>query len=89
MSKHSRIPGVGKSFEAVGGTPANNPERHVYVNGNGNVDDGYSDFESRHERTTVWLESDLKRVLNNMCRRKGDKTRIVNAALRKYLSEVE
>lgn len=75
---------MGKSFEAVGGAPAN-PERHVYVNEN--VDDGYREFEATHERATVWLHNDVAQDLKTACKRRGDKTRIVNEALRAYLRE--
>ncbi|MEK4277595.1 hypothetical protein [Paenibacillus sp. FSL R7-0026] len=43
-------------------------------------------FEELHTRDTVWIENDLKQKLDNQSAEngRGEKTRIINEALRQY-----
>lgn len=45
-------------------------------------------FEELHTRDTVWIENDLKKKLDNQSAEngRGEKTRIINEALRNYFT---
>lgn len=44
-------------------------------------------FEDRYSRQTVWIEDDIiKRISDLTKNERGEKTRIINEALRKYLN---
>jgi hypothetical protein len=65
------------------------------VNTNVNVDVNVNvnrrrKFEERFTRQTYYIENDLLEKINRMAgNEKGEKTRIINEALRKYLLSVE
>lgn len=46
-------------------------------------------FEEMHRRDTVWIENELKDKLDNQSSEygRGEKTRIINEALRLYFSD--
>lgn len=46
-------------------------------------------FEELHRRDTVWIENELKDKLDSQSSEygRGEKTRIINEALRRYFSE--
>lgn len=45
-------------------------------------------FEELHTRDTVWIENDLKKKLDHQSAEngRGEKTRIINEALRRYFA---
>lgn len=46
-------------------------------------------FEELHKRDTFWIRNDLKQKLDELCvGEKGEKTRIVNEALKAYLEKL-
>ncbi|QQE81567.1 hypothetical protein GI364_24540 (plasmid) [Alicyclobacillus sp. SO9] len=56
------------------------------VSRNVNVHKRRKKFEERYSRATLYIENDLLELLNEVSGvEKGEKTRIVNDALRKYL----
>lgn len=86
MSKRSGgIPGVSKGFDSVGAAPS---ERHIVVNVNENVDVNDNRlFEHSHSRHTVWLEDGISSILRRNTSRRGQKTQVVNDALRQYFRD--
>ncbi|MDK8194725.1 hypothetical protein QP794_32045 [Paenibacillus sp. UMB7766-LJ446] len=46
-------------------------------------------FEETHTRDTVWIENDLKKKIDSQSAEngRGEKTRIINEALRLYFNE--
>lgn len=75
----------GITFKKMSLSAGTKGERVIYVNENVN---GNGDFETTHQRQTYWIHSDLIDELNSRCKRKGDKTRIVNDALRSFFREI-
>lgn len=66
-----------------------NIDVNIDVNRNVNVQKKKRKFEERFSRATVYIENDLLALLNQISEgEKGEKTRIVNDALRAYLKHV-
>ncbi|MNI46799.1 hypothetical protein D3C73_1012810 [compost metagenome] len=74
---------------------SNRPSIHneLIDSGNGQVDQGpvkrekKKKFEELYTRSTIWIENDiLKKIEQTAAGERGEKTRIVNDALKMYLA---